>query len=533
MSLDLHPYGIDLVLTSVMKELPLQRGTALLTAAATETKDAITIDGVVYKIDGPSLGQGSYGKTYKCIAPDGKPVAIKAIHQPIGGKDDIHSFLTEIIIQIVLLETSKDQPGGPFVPNIFKVGFNKTNKHGYIVSELMYRTVRSLIRDETPVKNDVIIPEMVRQIGTILDFFGKKVEFNHRDCKCDNLMYVKDAEGKRVYKLIDFGYSCLKWNNLELRGKIAKLSGACYRKGRDLTQLLYELTLYHTISFNLLEWLKSNLQVHIDKTCSLQDCDLPVPVRNWQNTYTLLNAKDIEPVYNTTAVIERVKLLQEMEGFKTRKNKPAPVKVPSPKKKTTPKEKIVVRIHEHKTGKLLVSFAIKPKTPFSTVFDNFKKFANVAADLAWAKDKVLVFKHYGSIIKPSETPADFGMTSPADIKVAAYDDEAAAKAAQAPAPAAAAPPAPPAPPAPQEKKCPPQKVLNPKTGRCVSRLGAVGKAAIEAKVLAIYAAAGVKPHAKDCPPGKVINPKTGRCVKEDGAAGKAALGKKRKTRKNK
>jgi len=485
-----------------MKELPLDKGTDLLIAAALETKDTITIDGVVYKIDGPSLGQGSYGKTYKCIGPDGKPVAIKAIHDPIIRTDDVHSFLTEIIIQIILMKTSEGQPGGPYVPKIFKVGFNKTNNHGYIVSELMYRTVRSLIKDETPVKNDVIIPEMVRQIGIILDFFGKTVEFNHRDCKADNLMYVKDADGKRIYKLIDFGYSCLKWNNLELRGKIAKLSGACYRKGRDLTQLLYELTLYHTISLELRDWLESNLRVHIDKVCSLQKCDLPVPVRDWQNTYTLFNAKDIEPVYNTPEVIKRVKLLQEKAGFKTMPKKPSP------------KERIVVRIHEQKTGKLLVSFALKPKTPFSTVFDNFKK------QVAWAKDSVLVFKYQGNLIKHHDTPDYFSMTSPADITVAAYDNDAAAKAAQA-APVAAQVIAA------QLPDCPPGKVINPKTGRCVKADGAAGKAALRAAPVPIAAA---QPANKTCPPGKVLNPKTLRCVKADGWAGKHIKGK---TRKNK
>ena len=45
------------------------------------------------------------------------------------------------------------------------------------------------------------------------------------------------------------------------------------------------------------------------------------------------------------------------------------------------------------------------------------------------------------------------------------------------------------------KKCPPGKVVNPKTGRCIKmklRSGTVKK---------------------ECPPGKVVNPKTGRCIK--------------------
>lgn len=50
-----------------------------------------------------------------------------------------------------------------------------------------------------------------------------------------------------------------------------------------------------------------------------------------------------------------------------------------------------------------------------------------------------------------------------------------------------------------KKPCPPDKVLNPVSGRCVSKTGAIGKKlTMKAK--------------KTCPPGKVLNPVSGRCV---------------------
>jgi hypothetical protein len=61
-------------------------------------------------------------------------------------------------------------------------------------------------------------------------------------------------------------------------------------------------------------------------------------------------------------------------------------------------------------------------------------------------------------------------------------------------------------------ECPPGKVRNPKTGRCVKDTGAVGKklkAPLEAP--------------PPCPPGKIRNPKTRRCVKETGAVGKLLI----------
>ena len=432
MALNLRPYGINLTLYPKMSELDSHLTSDILIADASETKTSIVIDGVHYTKMGPSLGAGSYGKTYKCTDPKGQTVAIKAVHEPLKRKDDIQGFLTEIIIQIILLETSKNETNGPYVPNLYKVGFDKSTKQGYIVSELMYRTVNGLIREATKENNNIIVPEMIRQIATILDFFGDKLQFNHRDCKSDNLMYVKDKNGYRIFKLIDFGYSCLKWHNLQIRGKIAKLSGACYRKGRDLAQLMYEVWHYYQLSPELYTWLKSNLDVHINRNCSItKGCDFPIPIRDWQNTYTLFNTKDVEPIYNTHTVLDRVKKLQKVPMFEY---KLAAAPLPAP--------------------------VLKPAVPH-----------------------------------------------------------------------------------PLGKQCPPEKIFNPKTGRCVKVDGLAGKqaaakeaaakeaAAKEAAAKEAAAAKAAKEAAvqKTCPPGKILNPKTLRCVKADGWAGKHI---KRKTRKN-
>ena len=79
--------------------------------------------------------------------------------------------------------------------------------------------------------------------------------------------------------------------------------------------------------------------------------------------------------------------------------------------------------------------------------------------------------------------------------------------------------------------CPAGKILNPKTGRCVNRNGAIGKA-----LLAKPAKRKRKRTAKkksSCPAGKILNPKTGRCVNRNGAVGKALLAKSARTAKKK
>ena len=53
--------------------------------------------------------------------------------------------------------------------------------------------------------------------------------------------------------------------------------------------------------------------------------------------------------------------------------------------------------------------------------------------------------------------------------------------------------------------CPPDKILNPATNKCVLRTGAIGRRLIE------------------CPNGQIRNPVTGRCVNRDGAVGRRIL----------
>lgn len=60
------------------------------------------------------------------------------------------------------------------------------------------------------------------------------------------------------------------------------------------------------------------------------------------------------------------------------------------------------------------------------------------------------------------------------------------------------------------KQCPPDKILNPKTNRCVNRDGLIGKT-LEGLI------------GKVCKDEEILNPKTKRCVKKAGAIGKKLL----------
>lgn len=72
------------------------------------------------------------------------------------------------------------------------------------------------------------------------------------------------------------------------------------------------------------------------------------------------------------------------------------------------------------------------------------------------------------------------------------------------------------------KSCPDDKVLNPATGRCVSKDGAIGKKLLKASV-STPAPTLVPKKDKECPNDKILNPITGRCVSKDGSIGKKLL----------
>lgn len=68
--------------------------------------------------------------------------------------------------------------------------------------------------------------------------------------------------------------------------------------------------------------------------------------------------------------------------------------------------------------------------------------------------------------------------------------------------------------------CPPEKILNPVTGRCVNTDGKIGKQLLkEGGIIKTPDKKKDRSQAK-CPPEKILNPATGRCVKKDGKIGR-------------
>ena len=82
-----------------------------------------------------------------------------------------------------------------------------------------------------------------------------------------------------------------------------------------------------------------------------------------------------------------------------------------------------------------------------------------------------------------------------------------------------------------KKTCPSNKVLNPKSGRCVSKTGRIGQKLSESQNNKLARRRSSRRRSrssrsstkKTCPPNKVLNPKSGRCVSKTGIIGKKLL----------
>ena len=70
-----------------------------------------------------------------------------------------------------------------------------------------------------------------------------------------------------------------------------------------------------------------------------------------------------------------------------------------------------------------------------------------------------------------------------------------------------------------EKKCPEGKIVNPATGRCVSKTGKIGRDLLNSKKNSKKSKKSKK--SVKCVKGKIINPKTNRCVSKTGKIGRS------------
>lgn len=331
MSIDLKPYGIDHIFKSSQTDFKWMDKELCAAASYDKARKTFFINDQVYTLE-ETIGEGTFGAAYKVKDLTGKLFAIKHIKEKLTTSKDVEVFLKEVLIQIILWDESKDEEEGPYVPTVISIGLDSVHKEAFIVFELMHNTVYNLCKVFTAEENDIMIPHVFDKVAKILDYFGKKIEFNHRDLKPDNIMYMKNKDNKRVFKLIDFGFSCLTWHGIKITGgTYFSAARVCYKQERDLAQLCYYIYRYiNTLSPELKSWFLKVLKTEYKGyKCTLGDGCQIHGVRkfdSWGNSYNFVDRSNVKPLFTSPETF-----LRKTQYFKdTRKfNSPVSIKEPA------------------------------------------------------------------------------------------------------------------------------------------------------------------------------------------------------------
>lgn len=248
------------------------------------------------------LGEGAYGSVY--TTTDRRVVKL------IVGVNK-EQFEQETIMQMKVYEAVAGS-----CPKIYDFGKGDTDDEYVIVMEQFDDTARAIIK-RTP----DIIPDFLRQVARILQKL-EPFEFNHRDFKSDNVMYRME-DNKIKFALIDFGFACITVDGKKYAGTTYfKKNAVCFRRSRDLAQLVYDIERYtQKIPNNLRTFLRLLLTFDIKgKKCEMFWGCHPYKINNWIDTYDFLNKPGIENPHTTPEGILHAIDVYEQHGIEACKN---------------------------------------------------------------------------------------------------------------------------------------------------------------------------------------------------------------------
>jgi serine/threonine protein kinase len=285
MSFDFTPYGYKYTLS---KTSPLIKQVSRLASNVSVSKKTLVTKKATYEW-GKQLGKGSYGTTYKAIINE-KDVAIKQLRPQ--DDQELWDSIKEVILQILLYDSTKDLPDGPYVPQVFEIAYDSAKNKLWIIQELMDGTFESLLNHRTKEENETQLINDVEIIAKQLDWLGTHLQFNHRDLKSNNIMYKLSSKGYTL-RLIDFGMSCMTWKGIHLQAStnLFPSSHTCYRPSRDLSALFFEILDYvkSHLSKEIRDFLHEFLIIRVrGKSMNM------LKELEWENTYNFLNRKNVE-----------------------------------------------------------------------------------------------------------------------------------------------------------------------------------------------------------------------------------------------
>jgi hypothetical protein len=308
-------------------------------------------DGVkhVYK-KGAKLGAGTFGEVSECNLV-GSAAGLTYIMKEMRFDDerDLKNSLLESIIQVIIAkETERSEYPefglkGPFAPRIYDFAYNASTNKVYIFAEKMRKTMRNLVQGwvgGAESGRDVAI--LLLRVAVVLSELFNKFGFNHRDFKSDNCMYIRDAAGNILPRVIDFGFSCIKFNKLTINTNMRHFR-YCSIGGRDMTQFIYEIAKYFPGVLNKFAPVAKALLTFKrgQMVCDMLrgDCG----ITRWGDTYDFVNTKSGENPNGHPGVVRNVcDAFLKGDDWRSKLMWPRPGSVPlpaSPKKRAQSKKR--------------------------------------------------------------------------------------------------------------------------------------------------------------------------------------------------
>jgi serine/threonine protein kinase len=287
--MELDSYGIYFYFTGDVRSIPIDH----IQKVSIGTNSIKTDRGEI--VIQTKLGEGTYGKTYATTTG----AAIKIVQ--LQNTEDIYNTLGEAIMNIILFEGTEYEKDGPCVPEVYEFGLTADLKTAIIHYERMTGTLFEYLKTKTPSENNKIVPETILKLLNICEFLERRFQFNHRDFKSDNVMYVL-KKGKPVWRIIDLGAACMNWNGgFRIASDLVfPPSRPCVRTGRDMTFLITDLVLEVPLSPQLDSVLRTLIAIQVHgKECALNlmDCE-HADYKKWENIYDLLNSSNaLNPNY--------------------------------------------------------------------------------------------------------------------------------------------------------------------------------------------------------------------------------------------
>lgn len=274
--MDLRKKGIFFILEKGMNVKPFLKKEYLARGSYSKSRGIFEFPSGIYDV-GIETGAGGYGNVLLGTSQaDNSVYAIKVLdieNFSTNESEFVYLAITQALINIVLEEESKDQLEGPFVPEFYEIAYDDTRKYILLRMKALNDTLYFRFNASSIKENDSIVPRTLAHVAHIMDFFQKRLKFNHRDLKPNNIMYSLTPTGQFQIRLIDFGWSCLNYYGTEIKGReYFDDTHNCNLQSRDLTFLIW--CIYNWHQKQLSAYLKKLMEYLLTFNADQQTCRL-------------------------------------------------------------------------------------------------------------------------------------------------------------------------------------------------------------------------------------------------------------------